>query len=143
MRPRTVALMHVLSGLLALAGSGTAGAVEIIVHPSVTVTQISRNYARSIFAAKVSRWEDGTDMQVFVLPGDSPVHQEMAKRLLDLYPYQLHSAWERVIYTGIGQAPIEVSSEAEMRKRVGGTRGAIGYLSKVQGHDNIRVLPIR
>ena len=123
--------------------SPSVEAVELIVHPKVPATEISRSYARLIFGARVARWEDGSAIRVFVLPDDAPLHQEMAKKLLDIYPYQLRNAWDRVIYTGIGQAPIEVASEAEMRRRVAMTPGAIGYLAKVQGNDNVRALPLR
>lgn len=120
-----------------------AAAVELVAHPRVPVGEISRAHARAIFGARVARWENGTPIRVFVLPDDSPLHQDMAKTLLDLYPYQLRNAWDRVTYTGIGQAPIEVRTESEMRRQVSSTPGAIGYLGKVQNHDDLRVLTLR
>jgi ABC-type phosphate transport system substrate-binding protein len=126
-----------------LAAGDMAGAVDLVVHPRVPVNEISRVHARAIFAARVTRWEDGSPIRVFVLPDDAPLHQDMAKTLLDIYPYQLRSAWDRVTYTGIGLAPIEVGTESEMRRRVSSTPGAIGYLGKVQNHDGLRALLLR
>ncbi len=130
-----------LAGLLV--GGGLAGAVDLVVHPQVPASEISRIHARAIFAARVTRWEDGSPIRVFVLADNAPLHQDMAKTLLDIYPYQLRNAWERVTYTGIGQAPIEVKSESEMRRQISSTPGAIGYLGKVQNHDGLRALTLR
>ncbi len=120
-----------------------APAVELIVHAGVPNSNISLAQARSIFGARISRWEDGSAIRVFVLPEESVSHKDFAKQLLDLYPYQLRNAWNRIIFTGIGQAPIMVTSEAEMLKHVSETPGAIGYIGKVQNNDKVRALPIR
>ena len=128
---------------LLLFGATLAWSVELIVHPGVPVTSVSRPLARQIFAAKVTRWEDGSPIRVFVLPDESLLHQDMSKGILDFYPYQLRMAWDRAIYTGIGQAPIQVANEAEMRKEVASVPGAIGYIGRVLYNDKIRVLPVR
>jgi hypothetical protein len=141
---RLLGLLRVgLLPLLFLACMERGECVELIVNPRAPVSEISRAYARSIFGARVATWNDGSAIRVFVLSEDSPLHREMAKTLLDLYPYQLRAAWDRVVYTGLGQAPIEVASEEEMRRRVGSTPGAIGYIGKVMNHDSVRALPVR
>ncbi|MBU1666367.1 MAG: hypothetical protein KKG92_13350 [Gammaproteobacteria bacterium] len=122
---------------------GLAWGVELIVHPGVSAIEVSRPLARLIFGAKVTRWEDGSAVRVFVLPDESLLHQEMSKGILDLYPYQLRTAWDRVIYTGIGQAPVQVANESEMRKQVASVPGAIGYLGRVQKNDKVRALLVR
>lgn len=133
---------HALAALF-ISGAGWAWGVEIIVHPGVAASEVSRSHARLIFGAKVTSWRDGTPIRVFVLPDDAPLHQEMAKGILDLYPYQLRAAWDRMIYTGIGLAPIQVPTESEMRKRVASVPGAIGYIEKVLNNDKVRALPVR
>ncbi len=120
-----------------------AWSVELIVHPGVPATDLSRPLARLIFGARVTSWEGGSRIRVFVMPDESPLHQEMAKGILDLYPYQLRAAWDRAIYTGIGQAPIQVANEAEMRKQVATTPGAIGYVGRIYNNDKVRALSVR
>lgn len=129
--------------LAILCGAGPARAVEIIVHPGVTTSEVSRPLARLIFGAKVTRWEDGAAIRVFVLPDESPLHQEMSKGILNVYPYQLRAAWDRIIYTGIGLAPIQVANESEMRKQVASVPGAIGYIGRVLNNDKVRALSVR
>lgn len=120
----------------------TAWAVEIITHRNVTVAFLSQNQARSIFAMRQTVWPDGTEIKVFVLADQQPLHVELCKKVLGLYPYQLRTAWESLVFSGMGQAPVMVSSEKEMVARVALTPGAIGYVGNAGGIDALRVLAI-
>lgn len=136
--------MFVLALVTGMLGNiAVALAVELIVHPSVPNLSLSQAQSRGIFTGRISRWEDGSPIRVFVIPETFALHQEFAKQLLDLYPYQLRVAWNRIMYTGIGQGPVMVASEAEMLRQVAETPGAIGYISKVHSNDKVRALPVR
>jgi len=126
-----------------MCGARPAWALEVIVNPGVMISDISHSHVRQIFSARVTRWGNGAAIRVYVLPDESPLHQEMCKGILDLYPYQLRAAWDRIIYTGIGQAPVQVASESEMRRQVASVPGAIGYIGRVLSNDKVRALPVR
>ncbi len=109
-------------------------AIEVIAHVSVaTKTQVI-NITRAMFGMRQTSWADGTPVRVFVLPDKHPLHGEFCKEILNIYPYQLRQSWDRLIYSGTGQAPTEVLSEEEMLARVSSTPGAIGYVRKVNGN---------
>ncbi|SDX60691.1 hypothetical protein SAMN05421881_100436 [Nitrosomonas halophila] len=116
--------------------------VETVVHPSVNTEQLSKNLLRSIFGMRLRTWQDGLPIRVFVLPDDAPLHSLFAKRKLNIFPYQLRAAWDRLIFSGTGQAPITVQSEEEMRLRVSTTPGAIGYLSGTQIDDSVQIVHV-
>ena len=88
---------------------------------------------------RLRTWQNGLPIRVFVLPDDAPLHSIFAKQKLNVFPYQLRSAWDRLVYSGTGQAPFVVHSEEEMYKRIASTPGAIGYLSdaRIDGHVQI------
>lgn len=132
-----------LLGVHALGFAGAAQAVDVIVNPGVSVSAVSASTARAIFAMKLSQWPDGKPVRVFVLGDDTLGHQSLCKQVLDLYPYQIREAWNRLIYTGIGQAPATVSTEEEMLRKVASTPGAIGYVMKAEKNETIRALAIR
>lgn len=90
----------------------------------------SQEQLREIFFARQSKWPDGTPIRVFVLPDDHPLHIRFAKEILSVYPYQLRSAWDRMLFAGTGVPPTVVDNIEEMRRRVEETRGAIGYLEE-------------
>ena len=116
--------------------------VEVVVHPSVLVRNLSRNSLRAIFGMRLRAWQDGSPIRVFVLSDEAPLHHLFVKEKLNIFPYQLRSAWDRLIFSGTGQAPFLANSEEEMRERIANTPGAIGYLKRVNINDSIQILHV-
>lgn len=88
-------------------------------------------------------WPDGTKIRVFVLPDDDPLHQIVSKEKLNVFPYQLRSTWDRLVFSGTGQAPTKVNSNEEMLNKIANTPGAIGYLWRANINENVNVLQIK
>lgn len=118
-------------------------AQEVVVHPTVSQEQISRNTLRAIFSKRLQNWPDGSPVTVFVLSDRSPLHIAFCKQILNVYPHQLRRAWDRLVYSGTGQSPLEVDSEKDMRQKISNTPGGIGYLTAKEQDDEIKVLPVR
>jgi len=139
---RTIHAMARILLCLCLLGGAKAWAVVIIVNPNVSVTTLSQNAVRAMFAMKLLEWPDGQPVRVFVLPDDNPLHRAFCKEALDVYPYQLRQTWDRLVYSGTGQAPTEVGSEQEMLRKVASTPGALGYVRKIKPGDRVRILTV-
>jgi hypothetical protein len=92
--------------------------------------QLDSGQLREIFFLRRTNWPDGTPIRIFVLPDQEPLHIRFAKEILGVFPYQLRSAWDRMVFSGTGVPPTVVYSADEMRKRVEETPGAIGYLAQ-------------
>jgi ABC-type phosphate transport system substrate-binding protein len=73
-------------------------------------------------------WADGTPITVFILPKRSSEHRSFVTGHLKMQPFHLHRLWNRMIFSGTGRQPTELSSQAEMLDKVRSTPGAIGYL---------------
>jgi hypothetical protein len=131
-----------LCGLTARAVAD-AGVQSVVVNPEVPVADLSPNGLRGIFGMRLLAWPDGTPVRVFVLSDDAPEHVEFAKRRLSIFPHQLRRAWDRLVYSGIGQAPIRVETVEDMRSHVASTPGAIGYLPTGMLDDTVRVVEVR
>lgn len=97
---------------------------------SNSAIRIDKEQLREIFFLRRTSWPDGTPIHIFVLPDQDPLHIRFTKEVLGVFPYQLRSAWDRMIFTGIGVPPTVVYSMEEMRERVEKTSGAIGYLAQ-------------
>ena len=108
-----------------------------------TPSSISKNALRAIFGMRLRNWPDQTPARVFVLPDENPTHSAFSKQILNIYPHQLRLGWDRLVFSGTGQAPIEVASEDEMREKVAKTPGAIGYLRRSMVNDSVRILQIQ
>ncbi|MGO1773748.1 MAG: hypothetical protein ACTHZS_13915 [Halomonas sp.] len=85
-------------------------------------------------------WPDGQAVSVFVMNNSNPVHARFAKAQLAVYPHQLQLAWDRMVFSGTGQAPNRVRDQAEMREQVATTPGAIGYLEREYLDDSIQII---
>lgn len=127
-----------------LACAGAAGAAEVIVNMPGE-PGVSRPFLRGMFGMRVRAWPNGTPVRVFVLPDTDPAHVAFSTQVLQMYPYQLRQNWDRLVYSGTGQPPIEVDSEPELLRRVAETPGSIGYISKSAGDlpGQVRVLDVR
>lgn len=118
-------------------------AQEVAVYPKNAEDRISRDALRAIFSKRLQKWPDGTPVTVFVLSDRSPLHIAFCKQVLNVFPHQLRRAWDRLVYSGTGQSPLEVASESEMRERIATTPGAIGYLPDKGQDDQVKILPVR
>lgn len=120
----------------------SAQSLTLIVNPQLDITSISRNKARSIFSMRLREWSDGTPIVVYVLPDQAELHRDFVQNILAMLPHQLRRHWDRYVYTGIGQAPIEVANINEMITRVHNTAGAIGYIREDSADANIRTIQL-
>lgn len=134
-----------LVGIIAFCFSVALPAEErpfIVINTGVYLEiNLSRNMLNDIFGMRLKKWEDGSPIKVFVLPDNHPLHIEFSKKILRVFPYQLRNAWDRLVFSGTGEEPIQVSTEQQMRARVGSTPGAIGYLSRSMIDETVKILP--
>ncbi len=114
--------------------------VVLVAHPDVQTTRLTRDTTRAIFAMRQRTWPDGQAVRVFVLSNDNPIHGRFAKEHLAVYPHQLQLAWDRMVFSGTGQAPTRVFSQVEMRERIAITPGALGYLEREYLDDRVQAI---
>ena len=133
-------LCLILCGMLL---AQVAGGVEVIAHQSAGVNALTLAAARSVFGLRQNKWPDGSLVQVFVLADNHPAHIALCKERLNLFPYQLRQSWDRLVYAGMAQAPIQVASEQELIQKVASTPGAIGYAWKVKPNDSIKLIELQ
>lgn len=113
----------------------------VVVYPETDRgISLSQNALRAIFGMRLRKWKDGTPIKVFVLPDDDPLHIAFSKHILQVFPYQLRNAWDRLVFSGTGEEPITVNSEQQMREKINSTPGAIGYLSRSMIDETIEAI---
>ncbi|MCE8053252.1 hypothetical protein HOP61_18335 [Halomonas daqingensis] len=133
-------LLPLLVALLPPSAHAEERQVVLIAHPQVANTALTRDTTRAIFAMRQRSWPDGQAVRVFVLPNNHPVHARFAKERLTVYPHQLQLAWDRMVFSGTGQAPSQVDNQIEMLERVATTPGALGYLEREYLDDRVQVV---
>ena len=127
-----------------LAFSEAQGAeMSVVVSQEVPLSEISTANLQGIFSVRVRSWPNGQPVRVFVLPDRSEAHREFARQVLHVYPYVLRDAWDRLVFTGTGQAPIEVENENELLQKIASTPGSIGYVQKGRANEKVKTLVVR
>lgn len=104
------------------------GAPVLIHNPQLQGENFSTSSLVRIYAMQKRVWSDNTPVKVFILPKDSPLHKEFVNTYLRMQPYQLDRLWNRLVFSGTGTRPEEVTSLDEMLEKVKTTPGAIGYI---------------
>lgn len=119
------------------------GRVIPVINSVTEQENISRNNLSAIFKMKLRYWQDGSPITVFVLEDDDPAHKSFCKQILNVFPHQMRRSWNKLVFSGTGQAPILVDNEDDMIERVSSTPGAVGYISNQDLTDDIKVLRIQ
>ena len=134
-------LIGILLGCMPVKAADTSDPV-VIVYPHVHEQYLTLNQVRAIFSMRLHAWPDGAPIKVFVLKDRDPIHIAFCKKVLNVFPHQLRWAWDRLVYSGTGQAPFQVDSEEKMRAKVASTPGSVGYLRRTLINGSVRVLPV-
>ncbi|NOY62843.1 MAG: hypothetical protein GXP10_06805 [Gammaproteobacteria bacterium] len=121
---------------------GEVGEVKVIASPDTPARETTVPQLRAIFAMRLHKWAGNLPVTVYVLSDYHPTHAAFSKTILNLFPYQMRRTWNRLVFSGTGQAPEEVLSEEEMVRKVASTPGAIGYIRRVKADDSVHVLKI-
>jgi ABC-type phosphate transport system substrate-binding protein len=121
--------------------SGGLG-VLVVVHPSNTVSALSREQLSRLFLRKVSKWPGG----VPVFPVDqrrealarATFTQSVHRRSVEM----LTVYWQRQVFSGRQVPPPERDGDAAVLAFVRSTPGAIGYVSDDADVRSVKVVAV-
>ena len=116
--------------------------IVMIAHPAAAADHLQRNVARAVFGMRQRTWPDGTAVRVFVLPDSHPVHARFVKERLEVLPHQLQLSWDRVVFSGTGQAPERVQTLDNMLEQVAATPGGLGYSERGAVDERVRIITL-
>lgn len=120
-----------------------ADEVVVIVPAGSSVDTLSKAGLRAIFGMRSRTWPQGGAIKVFVLEDDDPVHATFAKKVLHTFPFNLRRIWDRRVYSGTGQLPYVVKTEAEMRDKISVIENSIGYIRRNSVDARVKVVNLQ
>lgn len=123
---------------LLLTGFAQAGIV-VVVSKNSDLGGLTRNEVRQIFNGQLNRVGE-----ISVKPLDLPVaasqREVFYQQVIGKSVEQMKSYWARMIFTGRGMPPREVSSDREMTLLVGSDRKFIGYMDEADVTSDLKVV---
>src|SRR5688500_4251521 len=139
----TLIARFIIFGLLATALPSLAEDVVPVVSARSSITQLNANQVADIFLGKSSRFPDGSVAMPIDLSEESPLRERFYTVLTGKSPAQLKAHWSKIIFTGRGQPPRQVSGSAEAKKMLADNPNAIAYIDAKQVDSSVRVLASR
>ncbi|WP_223842362.1 substrate-binding domain-containing protein [Methylotuvimicrobium alcaliphilum] len=143
LRRKQFGFLVLLFVLMSQVLSAPTPSIYPVVNSALTQNSVSRNGLSAIFRMRLRQWQDGSPITVFVLRDNNPLHQQFCKQVLNVFPHQMRRSWNKLVFSGTGQAPVTVASKEEMVDKIASTPGAIGYLSDEDITEDIKILIIK
>jgi len=143
LRRKQLGFLVLLFVLMSQVLSAPTLSIYPVVNRALTQNSVSRNGLSAIFRMRLRQWQDGSPITVFVLHDSNPLHKQFCKQVLNVFPHQMRRSWNKLVFSGTGQAPVTVASKEEMVDKIASTPGAIGYLSDEDIPENIKILIIK
>lgn len=103
---------------------------EIVVVMSVKsgVNNLDKDNVSAIFLGKTSSFPDGSQAEPIDQIEDSAEHEEFHRLVTEKSPTQLKSYWSKMVFSGKGNPPKELSSSTEVLKLIAANPIYIGYI---------------
>jgi ABC-type phosphate transport system substrate-binding protein len=131
----------IIIGLFLCFGSAGASAeVVAVVAAQNPVSTLSKNQVADIFMGKMTRFPDGREAVPIDQDEGSAERDEFYLKFAGKSPAQIKAFWSKIIFTGRGQPPPEVSNGIEIKKFIVKNPNAIGYIERKLVDDSVKVV---
>lgn len=127
---------------IAIGSPSTIFAEEtVLVNGTSAIITLSEDDLKNYYLGKRSSWPDGSKVTVVVLK-DGASHESLMKKL-GKSTSQFSTGWKKLVFTGKGSMPEQVSSEDELVAFVAKNPGSIGYADVGKVKDGVKAIPAK
>ena len=112
----------------------------VVVSATSPVSKLDKEQVANLFLGKSSSYPDGNAAVPIEQTDSASAHEEFHKSITEKSASQLKSYWSKMIFSGKGTAPKEVSSNAELFKLLASNPAMIGYVDKTAADKTVKVV---
>ncbi|MDO6565703.1 phosphate ABC transporter substrate-binding protein [Alteromonas sp. 1_MG-2023] len=113
--------------------------VAVIVHPD-NGDALDKGSISRLFLNKMKAFPNGTSAVPLALAEGQSATDEFNQKVLNKSTSQLTAFWSKLVFTGKGQPPKALGSDAEVISAVAADPGAIGYVDAGSVDGSVRVV---
>ncbi len=126
---------------LALLGSAHIAQAEhvVVVSAKSSVASLSKDQIADIFLGNSKEFPGG-GQALPLLVGSGAVRSEFFEKVLGKNEAQAKAIWSRLVFSGKGSAPREVSDSAEILKLISTNPNCIGIMEKSAVNSSVKVV---
>lgn len=110
----------------------------VVTGSNSDITSLTENEVRQLFSGHL-KTIGGQRVEPLDLPRNAIHREEFYRKLMGRTPEQMRAYWTRLIFTGQGKPPREVSNTGELITLLG-SGNYIAYLAADASNSNVRVL---
>lgn len=128
--------------LLGTSVCATASDLVVIVSAHSPMVTLRPDQVAAIFLGQSTRFPDGIEAVPLDQRIGSPMRDEFYMRVTNKTPALLKAHWSKLVFTGRGQPPSELSDSTAIRHRVAENSEAIGYIERSALDASVRVVMV-
>ena len=141
--PAIVVIMISTSGAWAEPRMAAADSVVVVVSARSSVGAISKLHLADLYLGRTVRFQNGAPATPIDQRSGSAMRAEFTETFLNRSEAQMKAHWSKIIFTGRGRPPREVSSDAAVRDIVARDPQAIGYIDASLVDSRVRVVRVQ
>ena len=116
--------------------------MAIIANPDVPVDSLTKNKLLDLYTGEVRKWDNNKPIITYDLKPKLEIRDEFF-RLLGKTSSRMKSIWLKKMLAGEGDPPMALDSENSLIKKIAKTPGAIGFVSKKNVDDSVKIIVLK
>jgi hypothetical protein len=125
---------------LVIAGPAQSTDLIVIVSSQSSMVALRAEQVADIFLAQTAQFPDGVEAVAVDLPVGATQRDEFYNKIASRSPALMKAYWTKMVFTGRGQPPRELSSSMAVRKMVADHPGTIGYIDRGALDGSVRAV---
>ncbi|WP_148864528.1 substrate-binding domain-containing protein [Marinobacter fonticola] len=121
-------------------GVSVAQAEVVVVGNPAGPDSITLDQVRDIYLNRSKALPNGQRAVPYELAEGNATRETFHEAVTGRSGAQLKAFWSQQVFTGKGQPPQEIGTEAAMKSSVASTPGSIGYIDSAQVDDSVKVI---
>lgn len=113
--------------------------IAIIVNPANANALTDKEISRA-FLGKLKTYADGQSIEPINTKAGNAARAEFEQKVLKKSSSQVKAYWSKLVFTGKGKPPQELSSDSEVLSKVASSANAIGYVDAAAVNDSVKVI---
>ena len=131
-----------LSGLMVAAMHNACSQIALVVGASNETKTMTMDQASSMYLGKSNTFPGGATALLLDQPAGSALRTTFYEKLTGKNEAQVKAGWSRLVFSGKGTPPKELSNSADVKKMVSANPNTIGYIEKSALDSSVRALLI-
>ena len=125
--------------LTALVSGSALADIAVVVNPA-NASAVSADDLNRLFLGRTSNFADGSKATPLNLVEGVAAREEFDTKVLNRSSAQLKAYWSKLVFTGKGTPPKELSDDAAVKAAVAADATAIGYISSSSVDGSVKVV---